>query len=917
MFNSTWSKAIYKTDELPPTSVPLKVKQSKEWQRAMLDSLEHIAKKQFIENLKYDDFYRMLDNRMSYQELKDVIPHLEGLQDLLSGADLDIFLKHYDILGSIIRDIVGRYRDFQDKFFIRDLGDVAENEYQQHKMQEIIKEIDEQIKNVVDQYMIENGRMPDGQKFESPEQQQQFMQQLQQEAQKNVNPHLEKTKDRSYKSMGVQWAEVTLKDDQERMGMYSMDTKNLTDYLLTGRAFRHFVITPNEYKPEPWSPKNTFFSKEVDSRFVQDGEYVGRLHIETPAGVIKRYGHIIDTKTQKEILGGRESWKNFVAAGFAAAPSPQEMLRKNHVKPMQVPFANYLDYNYYLSLQDETGIAMGEYTSFNPDGSQTTRDTYLPRYNNITSSSAKFYANILRSDFQHRNDLCEIVEAYVRCYDLYGLLTYEDDNGDLVTEWVTEEILPELIKEKGIKQIKNQNLVDIIAKAPEVDTIVWLYRPVIYEGVKILCPNIQEPLYLYFKPCDHQIKGAHMYDVKIPVSGYIGKGVAERIMPYQMAYNLCMNQMVNMLEKEIGIFFLMDVGLIPSDVPGYGDSAQALGHMRDIIKDLGMAPVQTSGDADKNQNTFNQFSTYNLSYQQQVEYRLRLSDRYKQLAYEQVGSNPQLAVQPSKYETAEGIRVGQEVSIAQLSEVYDEFSQYKQRTLEMHLSVAQYCQSDKIDITVPYTRDNGTVEYLRFTDPSLPFRTLALTPSYDNNKKREHELYKQWLMNNTNQIGPVEVARLLYSDSMTEAIEIGLIAQREREAMEQQTRQQQGELLQQDAQLKEEAAAREHERNIELERIKAESRISAAQQHALGRTTDRDDPQVSINEIKDAGELAIKRLGVETKARIEESKLERQKTTDETEREFRMKELALKAEEIKNKLRIAEIGKETALVNKN
>jgi len=912
-----WSNTMFRSDDLPPTTASKKVKNSKEWQYAMLDSLEHIAKRQFMENMKFVDLYRMMDNEMSYQELKDVVPYLESLQDLLNGADIPTFLKHYDILGSIVRDIVGRHRDIQDKFYVQEVGDLFDNDYQRHQTSRIIKEIDEQIGLIIDKFMVENNLNPDGREFNSPEEQQQFMMELERVKEEQTPKGMKKTKEKSFKTIGMQWAEITLKDDAEKFKLHNLDAENMTDKVLTGRCFRHFIIHPNGYDLENWSPKQVFTSKEIGSRFTQDGEYVGRLTVETPAGVIKRFGHHIDTKTQKQLLGGRDGWRNFVGDGVFS-DTIQNNLRSGGATPATVPFSNYFDYNYYLALQDETGVPMGQYTEFNKDGTQTTRDTYLPRYGAPQTASSKFYAKVLRNDFQHRSDLCEVVEAYVRCYDLYGFLTYEDENGDLVTEEVTEDILPELLKEKGIKQIKNSTLVEVLEKAPEPGTLVWMYRPVIYEGVKILCPNVHDPIYLYFRECEHQIKGNHMFDVKLPVSGYMGKGVAERILPYQIAHNLVMNQIVNMLEKEIGIFFLLDVALIPSDVEGYGDAKEALYSMRDIITETSILPVQTSGDADKNQNHFNQFASYNLTYREQIEYRIRLAEYYKQLAYEQVGSNPQMAVTPSKYETAEGIRLGQELSIAQLAGIYDEFSEYRQRTLEMHLSVAQYSQSSNTDISVKMTRDDGTIAWLRATDPSLPFRTLGLVPTENSSKRKELEMFKQYLLNNnTLNTDVVEVARLISSDAMAQAIEIAVNSQEQRQGMEEQAHQRQMQMIQEDAKLREAAEDKRFQNEIVLKEIDGKIKVAVAQTNALGRAADKDSDTRGIEEIKAASDASIKELGIQSKQTIEEAKTDRLREKDGMDQSIKLKELALKAQELKVKAEMKNKDVQIAAMNKN
>ena len=104
---------------------------------SVMDSFEHIGLQQFRENMKFWDYYRMVDGKMSYQELKEVIPHLDDLQQLLDGVGIPTFLKHYDILGTIINQLVGKYIDMQDKFHIADIGELAENEFLRFKNEQI------------------------------------------------------------------------------------------------------------------------------------------------------------------------------------------------------------------------------------------------------------------------------------------------------------------------------------------------------------------------------------------------------------------------------------------------------------------------------------------------------------------------------------------------------------------------------------------------------------------------------------------------------------------------------------------------------------------------------------------------------------------------------------------------------------
>lgn len=906
---------IYKSDNLPPMTVTKKVKESDAWKEAVLDSFEHEAVEQFRDNLQFVDLYRMVDGKLSYQELSEVAPHMKDIQSLLDGVGVPSFLRHYDIIGIVVNALVGYYDSFQPKFHVTDTGEVAENEFLRHKDEEIQGLLKGVIENTVDLHLANNGFSKEGQKFESEEEQQQYIQQLNEAVAKYTPKNTERASKSSFKTLGMQWGEATMDRDTERFNISKIDRKNLKDQLTSGRCFRHFRIGFDEYEPETWSAKNTFFSREVEAEQVHKGEYVGRLNFWTPAEVIRRLGHEISADKQKELLGGNESWKTFVGDGYYSG-SIEESIGSNFNKQARVPFANYHDYNFYLGLQEETGIPMGNHTSFNKDGTTTESDRFLPKLAGDYHGNYNFYAKIMRDDYKLRLDLCQVTEVYFRAYELWGYLTYEDSSGAIVTEEVTEDILPGFLKENGIKKTYKESLAKIITEF-KPNTLQWTYRPVTYEGTKIQSENLTKPIYSC-RPCEHQIKGDSEFDRWLPVAGWIGESTAKKIEPYQAKYNLCMNQIYSLLEKEIGVFFLMDTAMIPSEYDGWGDAQEALVAMRNIAKDTGILPVTTSGDSQRNQSNFNQFSTYNLSYTSQISDRIRLAEFAKTKAYEVIGINPNILQAPSKYETAEGVKQSQEASFSQISEIYDNFNQFIKSANELHLSVAQYCQSNNKDLSIHYTKSDGSIQFLKFADPEFPFRRLGLIVAHDSKKRKELEQFRSYVLsNNTLGTDTLEIAKLIASDEMSEAIEISRIAQEKRDAKSQEDYRQQQGLIQQKGQQdaknaedswmrEEESKNRDRENNIERERIKA-----------LGRASDKESDAEGFAQINKESDRALKENDLNLRAETADRnyKLQEKKQTEDSN--YKMEKLKLDAKKLGEKVKQRQSKEYIAEINKN
>lgn len=915
MSNIGWINNVYRSETLPPMHVTKKVKDTDKWKKAVLDAFEHLGVVQFRENLEFYDYYRMVDNDISYQEMSEVMPQLSDLEDLLDGVGIPTFIKHYDLIGLIIRAIVGKYIDIQNKFHVTDTGEVAENEFLRFKNDEINKVIKAVIDNRVNYDLAKRGMTPEGQQFESEEEQQQFMAQMEQERLKLIPPDLDRTLKTTFKSKGRKWGEATIERDRELFEMSYLEKEELKDKLISGRYFREYVITGDSYKPERWSPKNTFFSKETGTLLPQKGEYVGRLHFMTPAEVEAKYGHEIDAKTLKGVLGGNEHWKSFTSVGADGMRGvAQNAYPSSGYRAERVPFSNFYDHNFSLGLEDQTGIPLGEYTDLSTG---VTSERFLPRMHGNNHGMYSNFARVLRDDFVQRKDLCQVTEVYFRAYDLIGYLTYENEFGAPVTEIVTEDILEEFLKERGIKKTFTESREQIIDNF-EVNTLKWVYKPFSYEGVKISSPNLKEPIYLYCRPTEFQIKGDSDFEVLLPVGGYIGKSFAKRIAPYQAAYNLCMNQITSLLEKEIGMFFLFDVNLIPSEYQHYGDVTDSLIQIRNLAKDIGFMPVATSGDAQKDQTYFNQFAAHDVSFSKQIANRVELASFYQSKAYEAIGLTGQMMAEPTKYETASGVKVTQEASFAQISEIYEDFEVGNKGVLELHLNIAQFAQSTGKDNSLFYTKSDASIEFLKISDPDLPFRRIGLLPASNSKKRKELEDFKTYLMQ-TNTLGAdtLEIASLISSDVMSEALEITRIERERRQEQEELNHKRNMELQQQEAQNREQEeiakwerieASKERDRQArkDIEYIKAagiasgdETSNDAYEELQRIRNEAREDNNLNRQYEKDAREFNLKE-GIQTKKiQLEEEKLK------------------LKAQEIRNKSREIDAKIYTSEINKN
>lgn len=915
---SYWYKPAFNSGGSLPTQTLPFGKKDKVWKQTTMDTLERLGLAQVRDNMKFRDIYRMIDGKMSYTELRDTIPQLREVASMMDTANIPTTIRHHDILGIVINALVGEYMSFNDQFHIENRDEISSNEFERQKTDMLRKYINEKIHMEVIMRMLEMGINPetDLEQFETPEEQEAYIQQVQQIQEELTPPQIQEYMSTEWKTASAIWANGTLEADSNRFFFNELDRKNVRDYFATGRCFREFLIGHDFYKPEYWSPITTFFSEELSVEHVQDSEYVGKIDFLTGSQVVSEYGHLI-TQKEKDIVLGRKEGESLLK-GMRGGKGQQEPFKL--YEQQTVPHVQYHDYNLMLGVQDVMGVPMGNYTYKNKNGEEITQSRFLPERNFGTVSLGTQLAKQIRDDINVRSDLYQVTKAYWRSFREVGLITYETDTGQIVQTLVTDEILKDLIRDYGIKNIRTTSFQKAVDD-PEPNTIVWDYVPEVWKGVKVSGGHLDEPLYLDIEPLEFQLKGdSNIYDVKLPVAGYVDSALANKIQPYQIAYNVLMNQAYNLLEKEIGAFFLFDFNFLPSEIKNFGDTEESLLLLRDMVKSSGLFPVDTSTQNLHGGIQFNQFSVQDLSFSRQIQEKLTLAEMYKQKAYEQIGFNPQRLGTPTAYTTAEGVKQSQMASFSQTESYFNKFYNFKLRALEMHINVAQYAQGNNKDLTVHYTKSDVSqayLEHIKLEDPYFPLRRLGLLPAGDIAQRRNFELFKNYILqNNTMGIDTYELAKIISSDTFAEIIEITRRERLRQEEQMQQQQQAQAEAMQQQIEMANQLDQQNWERGEFSKQKDRETKIDVARIQALGRAMDKQTDQQDLVFLTAESDRALKReeLNAEIENREGQLQLAEQKENNLNEerlRQFslRTQELAARREQMENDRYIAQINK--------
>ena len=911
--NQAWP-ATGGISELPVQAIPSRRK-TKEWFRATMDALEVIGLRQMADNQKYRDFYRMKDGKLSYMELSSVIPFLKEVQSLRDNFKIPSFLRHYDLLGTIINAFVGWLDNMADKYNVVGLDETEVNAYTETKEQLLHDYIRVELDKRIKQVLASKGLDPNMRDFSTEEERNAYMQQIDSITAAMTPPDIEKFMNTKWKTAEVIWGGHTLERDRSRFYMDEMDHENFIDYLLTGRCFRNYHVGYDYYQPEVWSPLNTFYSKTLNSKYPQYGEYIGRVHYYSASAIISRWGHLLTAREKQALVGGQESF----VGGYGGIGAGTSMTKAASLGFMyeneRIPFKNYYDYASIKGYENFVGMPQGVYTTYDENGNEVKRARFLP---NLEYGHYNNRVNML-TDQEVRSDLYQVTEAYWVSYQQIYVITYQSSSGLVSKEIVTDELLQDFLKENGIKKIHRTMAEG--DENPEVNTYYVDYVPQVRYGVKISGGGLaQANLYLDGQPIAHQIKGdSNLYDFVLPVAGYVGTSLAERIRPYQVWFNLAINQINNILEKEIGMFFLADINLLPSEYKGLGeDIGDVWANIMDIAKATGAFFLDTSAANTKGANSFNQFSVYDMSQTNQLRSRMELAQWAKMGCYEMVGLTQQAISGPGKYETATGVQQGVTTSMLQTQIYFDNFSYFKRRALDIHLAVAQQCQEEGKDISVMYTKSDLTKAFLRIGTDGLSLRHLGVQAVNNPKRREELERFKNYLLQINTTGGDIyDLASIFASDSMVELKQISLNSRKYQERMQQQQQQNQMQINQQNIQAEAEQKAADRQHEIQLEMIKGDYRLRQEMIQAAGRAADSKSDTTSMNFVAEMSDQAMRKEGQDASRELERMRMDNKAALDEENLKIRMQELALKSKALAQRAREDATKRYVASVNKN
>jgi len=763
-------------------------KKDKDWAAWCLDWLEWQGLKMVRRNAR-----RLMKN---YKLAKGIIDKTDyvieedneyaDLIDTLTKEDASALeLKFYPIIPNVVNTLTAEFSKRVTRVTYGAVDEYSYNEMLEQKKAEVEQLLVTDAKQKMMERMIQMGADPN-----DPE----FQQQMSPENLRTL-PEIEAFYQKDYRSMIEQWAEHQHRVDTERYYMDELEERGFRDLLITDREFWHFKMMEDDYDVELWNPVLTFYQKSPETRYISDGNWVGKYDMMTVADVIDKYGWLMTDKQMEAI----ELIYPVRSAGY--------------------PIGGYQnDGTYY-------------------DGTKSHAwNTNMPSlgYRQFTSmwDSAMYGGDIVNWIMMENEDyldmgmsnLLRVTTVYWKSQRRVGHLTKITLSGEIVSEIVDEDYVVTDKPEYNVSLIKNKNKHTLVFG----EHIDWIWINQTWGGVKIgpnrptfwgtNNPGGITPIYLginqnHIGPLKFQFKGDNsLYGCKLPVEGSVfsdrntySRSLVDLMKPFQIAYNIVNNQIADILVDELGTVIMLDQNSLPrhslGEDWGKGNFAKAYVAM----KNFQMLPLDTSITNTENALNFNHFQKLDMSQTERLMSRIQLAQYFKQQAFEVIGITPQRLGQEISRQTATGIEQSVNASYAQTESYFIQHCDYLMpRVHQMRTDLAQYYHSTKPSTRLNYITSLDERKNFEINATDFLLRDVNVFATTKANQRAILEQLKQLAINNNTAGASIyDLGNILKSDSIAEVSHILKKTEQKADQIREQEQQQQQQMQEQMLQAKE------------------------------------------------------------------------------------------------------------------
>ena len=674
----------------------------------------------------------------------------------------------------------------------------------------------------------------------------------------------------SYTSVAEKWANHVLTCQKAEFNLKEKSEDAFRDMLISGREFYHIYEDNSKlgFNIEVANPKNTWFLTTPDRKYISDP--TGRAQGAYAAGTVQvmELSEIIESipdLTKEEIDHLRSSLQDYGLINVRES---------NLGNPNAVPGIDSVTYDTFDPLVLQTRMIIESEMKENNDGLKD----FLGLTSNVSSFGYKYV----------------VVRGYWLSKKKIGKLIYVDEMGNEQSVLVDENYKSGTI--------------------PTQQSLEWGWINQWYQGTKI-GPDIY-----HVKPFK-LLNYCPLIGITFEVKNTEAKSLVDLMKPFQVLYNVCMNQLYKLLEKEVGKVYLTSIRHVP--VPKDGDAQDALDIWEMEARNRGVVFIDDSPENLKSPSSFNQFRDIDLTRTQEIQSRYTLAQQLKNECWELVGMSRQRMGSVTASESATGVNTAVQQSYSQTEPLFIAHEYVMGQLYQAIIDAALYVESKKPQSTLSYITSEGESAFVSVNGSDLKFRDLKV---FLTNRPEDTQMFNelrqlaQPLMQNGGSL--YDVIELYSTKSMREMKKVFKDLRDRQQRMEQQKLDMQQQQVEQQSQIaqaqmqqaqmqKEQDIANENYQN-ELDRInKKEVALIAAEAKSMGMgLSDVDESgvpdvleisKISAEQDRTAKDYQMKMADISTKNRLAAEKISLEREKLKVDRENQKNDLAIAKENAKGR----------------
>jgi hypothetical protein len=606
----------------------------------------------------------------------------------------DTFVKNYDLVKGILR-MEDFYQEPDVKSFTEILqGDLGLPAYVKHysivttPINELVGEISKrpdtfrvkafdddsqseelQFKtDVLQQYIISQARQSILEKV-AMQGQEIDEEQLEQITMEQVKDQLD-----SYTSVAEKWANHILTCQKAEFNLKEKSEDAFRDMLISAREFYHIYEDNSKlgFNIEVANPKNTWFLTTPDRKWISDP--TGRNQGAYAAGTVQvmELSEIIESipdLTKEEIDHLRSSLQDYGLINVRES---------NLGNPNAADGIDSIQYDTFDPLVLQTRMMIESEMKENNDGLKD----FLGLTTNVSSFGYKYV----------------VVRAYWISKRKIGKLSYVDEMGNDQTVLVDENYKSGTI--------------------PTQTSLEWGWINQWYQGTKI-GPDIY-----HVKPLKI-LNYCPIIGTTFEVKNTEAKSLVDLMKPFQVLYNICMNQLYKLLEKEIGNVASVNIRRVPRLKDGDDQDALDIWEMeareRGIIFDDD-SPENTKAAVSNTTIARN----IDLTRTSEIQSRYNLALQLKNECWELIGMSRQRLGSVQASESATGVNTAVSQSYAQTEPLFVAHEYVLGQLYQAIVDAAQYVESAKPISTLSYITSEGESAFIQVNGNDLKLRDLKV-----------------------------------------------------------------------------------------------------------------------------------------------------------------------------------------------